>query len=128
MSRQHQKKRNIRFINAYKRLHPCKCGNKKNLTFHHRNPKRKFETISQLVRRGFSLKVLVKEVSKCDVVCENCHRRIHRKSPDPIKLNVFQCCFDALKCLYMSYQAKKLLKKVQSKVDNQIQKGTDNDY
>ena len=45
------------------------------LDFHHRNAIEKSFTISKHFHRDFEL--LVKEIEKCEVVCANCHRKIH---------------------------------------------------
>ena len=57
---------------------PCKdCGGKFPaicMDFDHRNPKKKILAVSAMRGRCWSLKKIVKEISKCDVVCSNCHR------------------------------------------------------
>lgn len=45
------------------------------LTFHHRNPKMKDPQWKHM--RSWSLGKIKKELDKCDLVCENCHREIH---------------------------------------------------
>lgn len=46
------------------------------LDFHHRNPAEKVETVSNIFNtRG--LKALWDEIAKCDVICANCHRKLH---------------------------------------------------
>ena len=35
---------------------------------------KKFKDINKMVAGGYSLKVLIKEIEKCDIVCANCHR------------------------------------------------------
>lgn len=44
------------------------------LEFDHRNPEEKYRDVSLLVQQG-SIELLKTEVSKCDIVCANCHRR-----------------------------------------------------
>jgi hypothetical protein len=46
------------------------------LDFHHREPSKKDTTISVAIRT-FSLKRIGAEMSKCDVLCSNCHRKLH---------------------------------------------------
>ena len=49
------------------------------LEFHHRNPKeKKFKLSAAMYGEGYSREEIVKEISKCDLVCANCHREIHR--------------------------------------------------
>ena len=51
-------------------LDPC-C-----LEFHHLNSATKEATISRLMHTGQRLKAL-QEVDKCDIVCSNCHKKLH---------------------------------------------------
>lgn len=46
------------------------------LDFHHRDPTQKEMTISLGIARA-SLERLQKEVAKCDILCSNCHRKLH---------------------------------------------------
>jgi hypothetical protein len=53
------------------------CGYKEHwaaLDFHHRDPATKSFNISE--NKTIGKNILMEEVSKCDVVCVNCHRRI----------------------------------------------------
>lgn len=55
-----------------------RCGYNKclgALEFHHRDPKQKDPKWQSM--RSCSLKRILKEVEKCDLVCSNCHREIH---------------------------------------------------
>jgi len=47
------------------------------LDYHHRNPKNKHLSIAEMVRQGYSRERILKEIRKCDVVCANCHRKLH---------------------------------------------------
>lgn len=49
------------------------------LDFHHRNPKEKDFEVSVMICSGYSLKRIINEIEKCDVLCANCHRREHYK-------------------------------------------------
>jgi hypothetical protein len=57
-----------------------KCGESDPvcLDFHHRNPKEKELTLSLAIARA-SLERIQKEVEKCDILCANCHRKLHAK-------------------------------------------------
>jgi hypothetical protein len=46
------------------------------LDFHHRDPKQKEFSIAK-ISRGYSKEKLKKELDKCDVLCSNCHRKLH---------------------------------------------------
>lgn len=65
-------------INSYKSSKGCKyCIEKEPccLEFHHLRDK--FDDVSKMVQNGYSWKRIEKEISKCDLVCANCHRKIH---------------------------------------------------
>lgn len=47
------------------------------LEFHHRNPNEKEIALGDAVRLGWSKERTMKEIEKCDVLCSNCHRKLH---------------------------------------------------
>ena len=47
------------------------------LDFHHRDPSQKDENIGRMLNKAWSLPRLQAEVAKCDVLCSNCHRKLH---------------------------------------------------
>ena len=57
----------------------CPCGESHIacLDFHHRDPNKKEFNIHQGCRWGYSLGRIRKELEKCDVICSNCHRKLH---------------------------------------------------
>lgn len=68
------------FLGIKKELKCTQCGEDRYwvLDFHHRDKKEKDYNIARLVI-ACSKKKLLKELSKCDVVCSNCHRDLHYK-------------------------------------------------
>jgi hypothetical protein len=48
------------------------------LDFHHRDPTQKDFSLYQAARRAMGKKRILEEVEKCDVLCANCHRKLHR--------------------------------------------------
>ena len=65
------------FILEYLSTHPCsQCGESdpRVLEFHHLG--QKDSEVSSLIGRGASLDALQAEISKCVVLCANCHRRL----------------------------------------------------
>lgn len=67
------------FIKTYKECHPCiKCGESRChvLDFHHINNDKEKE-VSSITTWG--LKRVQAEISKCVVLCSNCHRDFHWK-------------------------------------------------
>ena len=47
------------------------------IDFHHKKDKKKEMAISFMVANGYSIAKIKEELSKCQVVCANCHRKIH---------------------------------------------------
>ena len=48
------------------------------LDHHHLDPAAKEDHISNLISGGKSIEKVLAELSKCVVVCSNCHRKIHK--------------------------------------------------
>lgn len=46
--------------------------------FHHRNPAEKDDLVSRLGRSSAGFDLAIREASKCDLLCANCHRITHR--------------------------------------------------
>ena len=66
-----------RFIYEYLSYQVCKdCGEYdfSVLTFDHVRGKKKME-VSQMAAQGYSINAIMDEISKCEVVCYNCHMR-----------------------------------------------------
>jgi len=47
------------------------------LDFHHIDDKDKDFNIGLAVNRGVSIETLQKEIDKCEILCSNCHRKLH---------------------------------------------------
>jgi hypothetical protein len=80
-SKQHDKELS-RWLQKYKSKLCCQmCGERHPacLQFHHRDRASKSYTISHVVgsRRNLSLQKLEQEISKCDILCGNCHALLH---------------------------------------------------
>lgn len=77
-SRKRVVKRNRKYVESYKLKHPCPCGETTTccLSFHHRNGDKE-GNISDMVNRGYGLQRLQNEIDKCDVLCLNCHAKLH---------------------------------------------------
>ncbi len=67
----------------YKLTCSCElCGETKywRLAFHHKNPKKKDNSITNMVySQNCSPTKIMKEIKKCTVVCHNCHSDIHHE-------------------------------------------------
>jgi hypothetical protein len=50
------------------------------LDFHHRDPNEKDCTLAwAAIQKGWGKKRILEEMAKCDVLCSNCHRKLHHK-------------------------------------------------
>lgn len=47
------------------------------LDFHHLNKKTKEITLGKVAEAGWSKERILKEITKCIVICSNCHRKEH---------------------------------------------------
>lgn len=81
------KERNKDFLISLKEGVPCKdCGKEYPhyvMDFDHLPAFEKNENVSRMKNWSFSTKTLMEEISKCDLVCSNCHRertwkRLHK--------------------------------------------------
>lgn len=76
-----RRKQMLLWLEAYKSQHPCTCGEHDSiaLDFHHLDPNEKDLNMAEIARLGWSLKRVQQEIAKCQVICSNCHRKLHRK-------------------------------------------------
>ena len=68
------------YLKNYKKTNPCQmCGESRPycLVFHHTKENEKEHTISKMGALG-SLDKIKKEISKCILICANCHLEIHQ--------------------------------------------------
>ncbi len=68
----------IKYLQRYFLQNPCiDCGETDItvLEFDHDGKIPKFKAVSSLIRNGFPLRKIQKEIDKCSVRCANCHRR-----------------------------------------------------
>lgn len=47
------------------------------LDFHHRDNAEKELNVGKAVDKGWCKERILKEIAKCDVLCSNCHRKLH---------------------------------------------------
>ena len=69
----------VKYFTYYKKLQICsECGDSRHyvLEFHHINDD-KLYNIGDMIRGGFAIKTIQKEIDKCIVLCANCHRELH---------------------------------------------------
>lgn len=75
--------KNRRIVSKLKGISHCLiCGSKENLTFHHVYPATKQSDIATMTGKAVTNSKLKTEIRKCIIVCEDCHKNIHRKNID----------------------------------------------
>ena len=75
-----RKKKIKSWIEEYKKN--LKCSNcsethPSTLDFHHKNKNEKEQGICYFVSNGYSIDKIRQEIEKCEVLCANCHRKLH---------------------------------------------------
>lgn len=82
-NKQRRKIRRIWFNSLMQDKFCIKCGESDRacLDFHHRDPIEKIDNVSHLLADLRSKERILKEIEKCDVLCANCHRKLHRYQP-----------------------------------------------
>lgn len=55
----------------------CKESHPAALDFHHRDKEHKVATVRALLDRNCTMEKVEAEMAKCDVICANCHRKLH---------------------------------------------------
>lgn len=69
-----------KWYNEYKETLSCSFCPENNsvcLDFHHKDSSKKDINVSAALNRRYSKKRILEEISKCIVVCSNCHRKLH---------------------------------------------------
>jgi hypothetical protein len=79
---QRQSRKKIRiFLRQYKEDKKCsRCSENHPacLDFHHIDPKNKLFTIGlEALSRKLSISKIEEEIKKCEILCSNCHRKLH---------------------------------------------------
>ena len=72
-----------KWFKDYKKNLKCsKCSESHiaTLEFHHKSKKNKENQIAIMVNDGCSIDKIKGEISKCQILCANCHRKIHYKN------------------------------------------------
>ncbi len=66
----------------YKKTFKCEiCETDKywRLTFHHLDPSQKDGGVAEMVNNHKSRELIMKEIGKCQVLCQNCHQDVHHE-------------------------------------------------
>lgn len=67
-------------VQEYKADKGCKLCQEKHpacLTFHHVDPTIKTNTVSNFIRNRRTEEAIFEEIEKCEVMCLNCHAKLH---------------------------------------------------
>jgi len=67
------------FNNLRKKLKCEKCGENHSavLEFHHKNKDEKNNEVAFMAYYGYSKERIMMEMKKCQVLCSNCHKKVH---------------------------------------------------
>ena len=57
----------------------CDENHPATIEFHHKEENQKEKGIAIMVNDGCSIKKISEEMRKCEVLCSNCHRKLHYK-------------------------------------------------
>jgi hypothetical protein len=79
--------RNKKFIQDYLATHPCiDCGETDPIVLEFDHVRgTKVSNVTDMSRRVHGINAIIKEISKCEVRCANCHRRITHKRREEAK-------------------------------------------
>lgn len=72
--------KNRAWLMEYRKTLTCEiCGESHPacLDFHHRDASEKIKEVSWMIVRGWSMEKIQAEIEKCQVLCSNCHRKLH---------------------------------------------------
>lgn len=68
------------YVNSVKMISKCKnCeeSDHRCLDFHHKNPLEKSFAICWALRQNVGINKLKLEIEKCEILCRNCHAKLH---------------------------------------------------
>jgi hypothetical protein len=70
----------------------CLCGesNIHCLDFHHLDKSTKHFNLANATSRGFGKERILAEIAKCQVLCSNCHRKLHGQERDQFSSQIFK--------------------------------------
>jgi hypothetical protein len=74
------KRKVVEWFVEYKKNLKCSCCPESDpicIDFHHKDSSKKDANISRMANEGYGKKRILEEIAKCDVLCANCHRKVH---------------------------------------------------
>lgn len=76
-----ERRRRVRawFVEYKSSLSCARCGENHPacIDFHHRDPAQKIRDVAEMASCSYSKEKILAEVAKCDILCSNCHRKLH---------------------------------------------------
>jgi len=76
--KQERREEKKKWFRSYKKEKNCvECGEDdwRCLVFDHKNPEEKKKSVSKMVNSGYAKETILEEITKCQVLCANCHRK-----------------------------------------------------
>lgn len=76
------------FVDDLKLYGRCSCGESDVccLEYHHRDSNQKDFSVSHGVKQGYSREKIINEITKCDLLCSNCHSILHTLDLEEYKI------------------------------------------
>jgi len=82
VARQQEMKKWLHSLKEGRSCSQCDESHPACLDYHHRDPSVKEIEISRIVRwKGWGKARILAEIAKCDLLCSNCHRKLHADMP-----------------------------------------------
>lgn len=75
--RRHEKKDFLENKKSESGCYFCGEQNSVCLSFHHLEDREKKDNLSRMASQDYSIDSLKEEIEKCEVICANCHRKVH---------------------------------------------------
>ncbi len=81
-SRKRKLKQMLRDIKSDRGCKLCEESHVACLVFHHRDPGKKEFSLERMAADQLAMSRIIEEIAKCDVLCANCHRKLHWKEKE----------------------------------------------
>lgn len=77
LNRRRERAKWLREYKSNKECKFCKENDPVCLDFHHKDPSTKEGLVGKMVGSAASMDRILKEIAKCEILCANCHRKLH---------------------------------------------------
>lgn len=88
LNRRRERAKWLRDYKSKQQCSVCEESESSCLDFHHRDPSSKEGLVCKMVASAASLERIEKEINKCDILCSNCHRKLHAKLKNKGRRNI----------------------------------------